>query len=93
MIKAVVQSTQTHLVEFAKRQWRSMAFRQMLFGLFPPPHAFLEKAAVPPRQEMDNPDTLALLTQVQGILGTYTAVRVYDIDARYCKLRSLDCFA
>lgn len=77
-----------------------MTFRQMLFGLFPPPHAFMEKAKV--RQDMDNPETLALLAQVEGILGTYTAVRMYVYmylllyanfsDARNCALRCSDYF-
>lgn len=66
--------TQEDLLEFAKRSWRSMAFRQMLFGLFPPPHAFLKKTQPEPPQDVDQPGALDVLATVEEILGTYSAV-------------------
>lgn len=65
-----------HILEFAQANWRNKAFRQMLFGLFPPPYAFREAIPQPP-QDLDQPGTLGLLTKVERILGSYAAVRTW----------------
>lgn len=66
--------TQQRLLEFAGRNWKNKAFRQMTFGLFPPAHAFRERSELNPPQDLDQPGTVELIPVVERILGTYTAV-------------------
>lgn len=72
---AAVQ-TKKSLLEFAQRAWRNKAFEQMTFGMICPGNAFCESAERPPPQNVDAPGALDLLKQVEGILGTYTAVGI-----------------
>ena len=68
--------TQEKLFEFARRNWRNKAFRQMSYNLFPPPNSFREPTMVAPPQDLEQPATVKLMPVVQRILGSYTAVCV-----------------
>eukprot|EP00752_Nemacystus_decipiens_P004779 g4350.t1 len=70
--------TQELLVEFAKRNWRNKAFRQMSYNIFPPPNAFRDPTMVAPPQDLDHPAIVKLMPVVQRILASYTAVGILE---------------
>ncbi|CAN0219045.1 unnamed protein product [Scytosiphon promiscuus] len=66
------------LLEFAQQGWKNKAFRQMTFGLYCPPMAFCEQAKPGAQQAVIEPGGWDLLQQIEGILGTYTAVGILE---------------
>ncbi|CAM9181376.1 unnamed protein product [Scytosiphon promiscuus] len=65
------------LLEFAQRDWRNKAFRQMSYSKFCPPKAFCQRMDGI-YQNVNNPGVMGMLAEFEDNLATYTAVGILE---------------
>lgn len=66
-------SIEERLLEFAQRDWRNKAFRQMSYSKYCPPNAFCERSKGT-YENVERPGVMQILGELEDNLATYAAV-------------------